>query len=362
LEFINISAYLLLGLTGYYIFYVFKLPVPALLGAFAVVAINQAGEFVPMADPHHYFNIVLQVILGLNVAVKITPSVFRQLLSLILPASLMSIWALLVTFGGGYLLYIFTDLDSITALLGASPGGIGEIGIIAVSVGADVPNVSLLQVFRLMLTFFLFPVIAVRNSTFEIDRERESFVDRLKDPLYTLMKSSGKIELSTLNHICKILVTFLVAFTGGIIGAFLAVPAGPMLGSLILTAALVVKGVKLQPLPLALVRLMQTGIGVMIGLYFSREILKEISSPDMLLVLLLFSVIILTASFIMASIMRGITGWDKTTCLIATAPAGFSTMTALAQELNSNPLEVSILHLARMLTLKITIPLVLLFF
>lgn len=82
----------------------------------------------------------------------------------------------------------------------------------------------------------------------------------------------------------------------------------------------------------------------------------------MLVPVIVFAVLIFGAFLILAQIVRKLTGWDNITCLLATAPAGLTAMTMLAYEMDSNPVEVSMMQLSRLLTVRLIIPIVIVLF
>ncbi|OPZ70448.1 MAG: putative ammonia monooxygenase [Firmicutes bacterium ADurb.Bin456] len=65
--------------------------------------------------------------------------------------------------GTGYLLTLFHPLSLTTAFLGTSPGGMGEMGLTAVLVGADVSLVAAYQLFRLSFILFVLTILLKRH-------------------------------------------------------------------------------------------------------------------------------------------------------------------------------------------------------
>lgn len=133
-----------------------------------------------------------------------------------------------------------------------------------------------------------------------------------------------------------------------------------MLGALLFTAGFSLAGFKLEAPPTMVRDLTRIGIGALIGMQFTREFFYDFQY--MLLPALLFTILILGTSVIMARIIEKITGWDRMTCVLATAPAGLSSMTALAMEVKCQPFEITMMHLARVLTIKTIVPILILGF
>jgi membrane AbrB-like protein len=349
---------MLLGSIGYLAFFVFSLPAPALLGTLAIVGTANLLGVIPVSPPPPQFNIIMQMLLGLFVGAKITPGVYNEIKKIILPAGFMSLWALSIGLGVGYLLSLITGMDISTAVLGASPAGLAEMSIVALSVGADVGSVSFLQVYRLMLTLLIFPFLARRSKT---GGKKQTVRPSLKDRIYSCYKE--QFSYAYLKFIIKdltklksgrVIFAVAVAVAGGLLGEFLSLPAGGMLGALFAVSAVSLGGVPLETPPVPVHRIMQIGIGVMIGFNITHETIFLFR--EMLVPISVLSFFVLSTSLIMAWVIKKTTGWDNTACLIAAAPSGFTPMTILAYELGAKPLEVTLLHLTRLLTIKILIP------
>lgn len=342
------------------IFYLFGLPTPALLGAFVLIAILRLSG-IEIPEPHPSLGLAVQVLLGLYIGVKLTREVFKRLYLIIKPVLLTSVWSLSITIGIGYLLFIVTGLDMRTAILGASPAGAAEMSIIAYSIGADVAIVGLLQIIRLSLTLVLFPLLTrpgtVKNHRWARFKQRTSafIVKNLSNKNIKLYCQ----ELTTL-YSPNVIWTIVIALTGGCMGYFLNLPAGWMLGALLLTAISNFAGIKTEP-PLPCIRiLMQVGIGIIIGFNFSQDMLFNFQG--LIFPIIIFSVLILLSSLVLSRFVQKMTGWEKTTCYLATAPGGLTPMVLLADELNYRPLDVSMLQLARLLTIKCIVPFLVLLF
>jgi hypothetical protein len=154
----------------------------------------------------------------------------------------------------------------------------------------------------------------------------------------------------------SVIITIAIGFCGGMLGDWLGIPAGGMLGALVFTAGFSLAGLKLEAPPTAVRNLTRIGIGALIGMRFTREFFYNFH--QMIFPAVLFTVLIFGSSLIMSRIIEKITGWDRMTCIIATAPAGLSSMTALAMEVKCQPFEISMMHLARVLTIKTIVPII----
>lgn len=361
IEVANIFILLFIGWIGYVMFLLLRFPSPSLLGAlFVVGAIKLCGFTIHTPPP--YFGISLQILLGLYVGVGVTREVCKQFKKIAIPVVLMSLWAIGVTLIIGYLLARLTGMDRLTAYLGAAPGGLSEISIIALSFNVNVGSVSLLQLCRLVITLIFFPMIA------RLKTSKEKNEAALKNRAYLFFK---QFKLDSIKYFfcenirafssSKVIFTTTLAFLGGSLGIKMGLPAGGMIGSLFTTmlASVFIDKIKLQAPPAFLRNFVRIGIGVLIGNNFSMDLLADFYS--MLLPAIIFTMLIFGSSLVMARIIQGITGWDQVTCFLATAPAGFTPLTILASDMGIHPFEVSMLQLARLLTIKSLLPFLLLY-
>jgi membrane AbrB-like protein len=360
LELLDIILMLVIGWAGYMIFRLLRLPTPTILGAMTVVGIIRLMGL-PVPQLHPYFYLSLQVAIGMFVGVGITREICRQLLIIIRPAALMSLWAIAITFLVGNLLNSFTEMDTLTAFLAAAPGGLTEIGIIAQAVGADVGIVTLLQLLRLVSTITLFPMIAKRSFN-----SKESVDTKFKERVLNIIIQYLPLNLfnnlkQTLQKVSSLgfIYALAAAIIGGALGIYFGIPAGGMLGAMFVTASLSIGGVKLEKTPQSINNLVMIGVGVMLGNNFSQDTFYGFY--NILLPVLIFTVMIFGTAMLMNKIVQKITKWDPVTSFLATAPAGFIPMTLVAHELNLPAFEVSMMQLVRVLTIRMLVPLLIMF-
>jgi membrane AbrB-like protein len=367
----NFALFFLIGFIGYLVFFILGASTPALLGALTMVGLARLIGLDSIGESSYYLNIFAQIFLGLYVGVGVTRKFVKQVYRLLAPIALVSFWSIAVTVCIGAFLSTLTSMDLLTSLLGASPGGVAEMAIMAYSIGADVASVSLFQLFRLVPSIIVIPIIAKRRTRL-VGADRS--IATLEGNYITLVKANfknvlklfsveninmkGKIALKIFTK--PILLSVLIATLGAYIGIFLQIPGGGMVGALLATSIGALLGMNIEIPPLLFRRVLQICIGILIGDNFTRDLLYEFY--DMLVPVIVFAVLIFGAFLILAQIVRKLTGWDNITCLLATAPAGLTAMTMLAYEMDSNPVEVSMMQLSRLLTVRLIIPIVIVLF
>ncbi|RQD67503.1 MAG: hypothetical protein D5S00_10255 [Tindallia sp. MSAO_Bac2] len=346
---------IMIALFGYFLFYLLHMPTPALLGPFAmIILVSILGTNLdPMSDE---IMVLLQILLGINIGCKVSRKIFQQMRELLLPSVLMIVWTLILTFGMGWVLIEVFQIDVATALLSTAPAGIAEMGILAVSLNASVGIVSLFQLSRLMVTLIVFPIIISKlqqnkKEAKETTTALKGFQMRIRGIAAGMNRfAEAKIEPS---GILAHLSSFGIGLIGGVAGHISQIPAGPMMGSFFLVAAFSVAGKPLRTPPSFVRTFMMLGIGIMIALNAVQTPVRSIQS--ILLPMIGFSAIMYLSAYGMYRILRRITSWDMVCCILASAPGGITPMALLADEHSENSTEVVLLHMVRLLTVKVFI-------
>lgn len=135
-----------------------KLPTPYLLGPLLGAALLVlAGCQAPVTPPFLVF--ISQLSIGAYLGLTINPDSLENWKKLLPYALGGSVAVVFFSLGVGYLLTRLHALDLTSAFLGTSPGGMGEMGLTAVLVGANVSLVTAYQMFRLLFILFIMPFL-----------------------------------------------------------------------------------------------------------------------------------------------------------------------------------------------------------
>ena len=147
---------------GAWLAYLLKLPIPFLLGPiFATTAAVLAGcPAPPVPGP---LIRTAQLFFGIYMGIVITLESLRRL-GKVLPyavggAVLLVAFTYLVAFG----LTVVTPANLLSAFLGTAAGGLAEMGIVALALGADVTFVLSYQLFRLFSILLVMPPLLRRR-------------------------------------------------------------------------------------------------------------------------------------------------------------------------------------------------------
>lgn len=329
-----------------------------MLGPMVAISLGNIYELPFLFLPVCFENIV-QVILGFYLGANITRKNLKELKVTSFPATANAIWSLVITFAFGYFLYYTTQLSLATSVLSSSPGGAPEVSMIAMAVNADVATVTVMQMARLLAVLSMVPLLSKKASSLKkpvmlgIASNHRSLIA----PEQAIFDRSCHNGIS--NYISKLFNPGVgIALAGGLILYYLKVPAGYMVGAMIAVGTASVCGLKIKPLPEKVRTIVYISTGILIGQYFTREAMMGI--VDIYPIMFLLTGLMLLFCAALAIVISKLTGWRLSVCLLATAPGGLISMTIIATEMDCDPLKVSLLHLARLVTIKLTLPLVIL--
>ncbi|MDP2873619.1 MAG: AbrB family transcriptional regulator [Bacillota bacterium] len=404
------SVYLfLLGIPGWLAFRALKVPAAPILGAMTLVGALRILGYSPPPTPE-IMKPLLQIVCGMFIGLRVTTEIkraFRRMMSL---AIVVSVYWMVTALATGYLLYTVTSLDLATALLGSTPGGVSEMGLMAFSLGADPATVALMQFFRLVLVLVLVPLLhpllgrllatkphtaaaagaaALAAAGAPENPARTSPATAASVPVSSAVAGavSGNGELaaaeaspgapqesrlaggrggwSTRGRLPKLTVraahlrTLLLAAAGGLALNAVGFPAGGLVGAMIAVGIGRVLEWDCAGFPGDVRSIAQVGLGAIIGLSFSSEMVSSIAR--MALPVALLSVALFTNGCLLAVIIHRLTGWDIRTCLVATSAGGVTQMSIVADDMGADPVTVTLLHVVRIITIVAVLPPVLTF-
>lgn len=347
------------GALGCLVFRKFSLPVPGILGSlFFASALNLAGYFPDF--PIQWLSWYSNIVIGAYVGLQVNRTSLRFLRELPLAALIISGGMLFLSLAGGALLYWFSDLDMATAFLGSTTGGIAEMALLAMSLGADMASVTLLQVFRLLTAILLTPLVCRKWTEWQSRKNKNTSAL----PLATAEEKKRPAALSDDENalpatapqfsLPKLLLLLAIALAGGLTGFFMGMPVGLLTGAMFTVAAAGLMGLEMGRVPPILRTIAQIGIGVVIASNVTLSTIRQFT-------LLAGPVVLLTGIMVLCSIglavlLHKMTGWNYPTCLLSTSLGGLSQMSIIAEEMGADPLKVSILQTVRLVSILVVLP------
>lgn len=329
-----------IGTLGWFIAKKLKAPAPSLLGPMLFIGIVKIAGFNMPQLPRMSVSL-FQLVLGIFVGMRVTRSQFKLLKNKksLYTFIIILIWTIASSIVSAHVLVRFTDLDLATALLAGTPGGMAEMSVAAFSYGADVPTVALLQLIRLsfIVSFVSFYLLSLK-------RRKASTIAKVEEIAIKEVAVKKKIAPEILA--CGLLL--------GIFLIYIKFPAGGLVGAIIGVGASSIILDKSAYLPKHIQISAQIGIGISIGMGFTKETFMQLTRLiGPMIVLPLFMVV---SGILLAYIVEALTKWEIGTCILCTAPAGLSQMVILAEDMDTDIFLVSLFQTTRLLTIYLILP------
>ena len=370
-------ATLAAALSGGWIGIKIKMPAGALIGSMlAVAAFNLlTGK---AAFPSQTA-VVLQCLTGAYMGAKIGKREALDMLKSVKAGVLLSLCMCLFSTLVSFLIVRFSAMDPATALFSTAPGGIADMSLIALEMGADPAIVAIMQVSRIVAVVMLMPALIKRIASKM--RKKDLTSNSKKEPVTAQMRAScsatiemGETALPLTNdrlssqdeegqgkevrevprkNIKAMLLTLAVGLTAGIIGRLLKIPAGAITFSMIACAAYHIKTDRVY-LPKKMSLVVQIFAGLVIGLKMDIEQMTGMSRllPVIFPVMAGYIVFNLAAAALLSRFAR----MDGVTALYASASGGLGDMTILADQAGADSVKVLSVHLMRYISVLMLYP------
>lgn len=280
--------------------------------------------------------VAAQIVSGAFIGVGVSREEIKQFRRLFKPLAILVGCMMILNLTLGGIIYLVSDMDLLTAMFCAVPGGMSNIPIVAAEMGADSTRVAVMQFIRMCAGIGLFPS-AIKY-----------FVQN-KEKVY---KPAADVPKTPYSHY-GFLVAAAAAAAGGLLGEISNIPAGALLFSLI--ATIIVKQiVPACMLPGWIKRLAQMLAGAYIGTGISPKDIPQMKG------LLLPAAIMLAAYFVacivIANILNRYTMLTTSEGMLAATPAGASDMALISADIGISSPDVIILQIGRMLSAVLIFP------
>lgn len=346
----------LLAALGGFLFYKMKMPAGAMIGSMIFVAVFNifTGEAYFPAES----KVLSQAVAGAFIGMGMTRELFRGLRALLKAALMVTVVMQVTGLTIGMVFYRITGFDIKTALLSCSPGGIVDMTLISMDMGADTAIVAAVHTIRLLVVVSVFPpLMKFVAKRFERRPVPAGTAGEALQPAFGTDGAESspppKQELP-LNILLRLnFTTFLVAIAGGTVGYITNIPAGIILFSLASVAvynllgrrAYMSRGVRTCAQVLA---------GGLVGQSMGMDEVRRLQT-------LCVPVLVVIGGFILFSLLLGIALhiWTKleiTTSLFACIPAGAADMALIAMDLGGDGPQVGLLQIVRLVTVIAVYP------
>jgi len=257
-------------------------------------------------------------VVGGVLASAFRPSVVPMISRHWLPVALVICGTLVLSLGAGLLLSVLVRLDRKTAALGTLPGAASGMLAMSDPLGADARLVALMQYTRVVVVV----VAATLVGRFGLVAGTESV------PGQGLQMAPGSTELLVQNNVTTYALTALVAGLGAWAGTRFRLPAGALLGPLILGILLEELGVMHLAWPQGVPQSAYLVLGLWVGLLFDGDSIKR--AGRLLPIVLLSAIGLVVACAALGWALSTLTGIDPITAYLATTPGGIDSVAIVA--------------------------------
>lgn len=288
-----------------------------------------------------------QILTGAYIGCTVSREDVKRLPTVIGPYLTVMISFLVLNLCVAAFFYIVTDMDLLTCLFCAAPGGIGDTPLVAMDMGADGAMVAVMQFVRMIFGMGCLPTIIM-------------LADQKLAPEQAIISESNREEHATSdkknyaqNSLIKFLPTLAIAACAGIAGQMLEVPGGILSFSMIAVVAVKMR-VSLSPMPMWMRRLAQVLAGCCIGSSISKDQLCQLRQ-------LILPAIVLCLGYIICCIGMGcvisrVFRMNFRESMLCLSPAGATEMALIAADLGVHSANLVVLQMCRLLSVMTFFP------
>lgn len=321
---------LAIGAAGAGVFTLIGFPVAVLTGPAAAVSVAAlAGLRCVIPDA---LRDALLLTLGIGIGSTVTPEVVQTALLWPLSLAVLTAAVLAIFFIARAALERGFGYDRMTAVLAATPGHLSFVLGLSTTLGANVPQVALVQTVRVLLLTLCVPVLI---SAWGIEGT----------------PPTGPAPVMAFGHLA-ILVPLSLIF--GLVLKRLTVPAPLLLAAMGVSALTNGSALTTGTPPPWLTVAAFVGMGAMIGTRFSG--LDRRGFGVAFLAGLVTTLIACAVAAVFAALAASVVGLPPAALLLAFAPGGVEVMAAIAIETGLEPAFVAAHHIFRLLALSIMLP------
>jgi membrane AbrB-like protein len=328
-------AALALGLAGGFLFQLLGIPLAWTLGALtmaAVVAVLGGNWLMPAPLRN-----LVRPVLGVLAGSAFTPEVAGSMLAWWDAVVFVLLHSLLITLVGVVFFRKICRFDRITAFFASAPGGLSELTLIGASYGGHMRTLALVHSVRIITVVMVVPLV-LRLAN-----------DGVASGTVAPVAASAALGVEDWLFLGG------CALGGYLIGAFIRLPGGVMVGALLVSGAVHGLGMTEVVPPVWLVALVQVVIGSINGARFAGVTWAELRST--VLYALVWAVVMLLwsglAAWLASLLLFDRSGWAM---LLALAPGGTAEVILMSYALGIDVAFVVTCQITRILFVLICVP------
>lgn len=329
-----------LALLGGFVAQALHLPLPWMLGALvvtAVLAMTVPQDSGLLPPPSNRLRNIFIGVIGVMIGGNFTPDLVSAIGEWWLTLLAMVVVTLALQFAGYLWLRHGIGLDRATAYFSASPGGLMENIVMGEAHQGDVRIISALHFMRIVLLVLLFPF---------------AYSIWMGGPVGSAAGfGMGNGAALTMRDGALLIAT---GVAGQIGAAWLRIPAGMIVGPLVLSALTHATGVVHGQVPGVIVAMAQWIIGTTLGLRFAglpRAQLLPVLRAALVAMAISVSVVLIVVALIVPYVSTG-----PAILILSFVPGGLAEMGLIALSLGADPVFVTAHHVFRILIAVIVTP------
>lgn len=332
-----------------------KVPAGALLGA--IVGVILLNTFTQIAYFPQNIKIVSTSLVGTYIGCHVLPKDLQLIRDNIKSALIMVLVMLIYNLISSKILTLTSHIDFCTAFLALAPGGVTDMSLVALDMGANVSTVSTIQMLRLIIVIGITPFIIKYNVVFYRNmgyREGQIIEQSLKENSKLKNENRQPLKFNKIRSI-KLFITLVIGLSSGTLGKFIGFPAGNLCFSICAVAALNIFTDK-GHMPLSLRRFAQMLSGALIGIRFSLGDLSLIWDSIIPILMIMVGWLILNQVLGFA-----INRWSRIpliTALLSSSAGGMTDMGIIASEMGFNSTLITYFHFTRLLSVLLFYPII----
>lgn len=281
-----------------------------------------------------------QAVVGCVLAASFVPAIVPVVASEWPAVSLALSGTLAMSFLGAFFLSRYTPIDKRTARLGVLPGAASGILAMSDSLGADVRLVAIMQYGRIILVVASATAIASLGG-FSDAATRGTVSGGPSNEL--LVQGSGYVYA----------LTGVVALVGMLAGVRLRLPAGALLGPLVLGIALEEAGIVHVAVPGVVSPVAYAIIGIYAGLLFDKASLRQ--AWRLLPFMFASTLALMAACAVLGWIFAVLTNTDYLTAYLATTPGAIDSVAIMAVDSGADASLVLAVQMLRVLVVVMVV-------
>lgn len=319
----------------------FKVPAGYMIGAFAGVAVFSVST--NMAWMPQEVRTLVQMIAGAFVGCSLERSDIARMRTFAKPLMLMLFSFFVLNMVLGFVIWIVSPLDLVTALMCCVPGGINDTPIVAAAMGANAPDVTIMQLIRQVLGIGVFPIMiaaygrARESAGYPDCSETGGRVDGGERTDVKREKSKQKSALSTV-------VAVLVAVGAGTLGRSSGIPGMTFTASIVAVAILKL-GFDFAFIP----KTVKKGCQLLAGSYLGTLLTAAgfAGLPELIVPALILIFGYTANCFVTGFLESKLFGYGRKEGMLMASPAGASDMALIIEDLDVKNTDVVIMQVIR---------------